>query len=107
MVVPACYLWNSARAHLAYLGGIIVVCVWNGGSYYIEVFSRAYAKQFEGDAAQQRQFQTDLLMGNLADLSGSDTSAARAEVSLTLALTLALNSDSCTGITWAEADAQR
>ena len=50
-IVPACYLWSSRRAHLLYLGAILSVCVWNGASYYIEVFSKAYRKQFETVAA--------------------------------------------------------
>ena len=38
-----------------YLLTVYTVCVWNGASYYIEVFSKAYRKQFEGDAATRRQ----------------------------------------------------
>ncbi|KAL1525889.1 hypothetical protein AB1Y20_020717 [Prymnesium parvum] len=52
VVVP--FLWNSYYTHLAYLILIYTICVWNGGSYYIEVFSKAYRTQFDGDAATRR-----------------------------------------------------
>ena len=45
-------LWNSFYLHLAYLAFIYSICIWNGGSYYIEVFSKAYRTQFEGDAVR-------------------------------------------------------
>jgi len=48
------FLWSSYEAHLLYLFAISISCVWNGASYYIEVFSKAYQKQFEGDAAARR-----------------------------------------------------
>ena len=68
-VVPACYIWSSKDAHLAYLAAILVVCVWNGASYYIEVFSKAYRKQFEDrfddSAAEQSHFQTDVLADSI------------------------------------------
>ena len=60
--------WASFRAHLAYIISILACCVWNGGSYYIEVFSKAYRKQFEGDAVTRRRLQLELLVnGNLPD----------------------------------------
>ena len=46
-ILLACALWGSRRAHLVYLLAIFACCVWNGGSYYIEVFSHAYRRQFE------------------------------------------------------------
>jgi len=50
-LLPVAYLWSSFYLHLTYLICIYIVCVWNGSNYYIEVFSTAYRKQFEGDAA--------------------------------------------------------
>lgn len=43
-LLPATLLWSSFPAHLAYLLAIYTFCVWNGGSYYIEVFSRKCAQ---------------------------------------------------------------
>ena len=44
------------------------VCAAITGSYYIEVFSKAYRKQFEGDAEARRRLQLELLInGNLPD----------------------------------------
>jgi len=61
-------MWGSFRAHLAYMAGILVCNVWNGGSYYIEVFSKAYMKQFQGDAETRRRLQLQLVVeGTLPD----------------------------------------
>ena len=54
----AALVYTSYYGHLAYLLGILACCVWNGASYYIEVFSKAYRKQFEGDT---RALEADLL----------------------------------------------
>ena len=54
-LLPVVWLWHSFALHLAYLLSIYTLCVWNGGSYYIEVFSKAYRTQFEGDIAARRQ----------------------------------------------------
>lgn len=67
-LVPACLLWNSMRAHAVYLISISALCVWNGGSYYIEVFSKAYRKQFEGNQAERREYQIQLLSGLTSDV---------------------------------------
>ena len=67
-LVMAFFLWSSYWGHLAYFLGILACCIWNGGSYYIEVFSKAYRKQFEGDAVTRRRLQLELLVnGNLPD----------------------------------------
>ena len=67
-LLPVVWLWHSFELHLAYLLSIYTLCVWNGGSYYIEVFSKAYRKQFEGDAEARRRLQLELLInGNLPD----------------------------------------
>lgn len=65
-------LWGSFRLHLSYLLGIITCNVWNGGSYYIEVFSKAYAKQFDGvDAEARRRLQLALMVnGDLPQDAG-------------------------------------
>ena len=39
----ACLLYTSFNLHLAYLLAILGCCIWNGGSYYIEVFSQVSA----------------------------------------------------------------
>ncbi|EOD38364.1 hypothetical protein EMIHUDRAFT_55825, partial [Emiliania huxleyi CCMP1516] len=41
-LLPVPLLWSHYWLHLAYLLGIYLACVWNGSSYYIEVFSKAY-----------------------------------------------------------------
>jgi len=74
-VVPACYLWSCPRVHLLYLAAILAICVWNGASYYIEVFSKAYRKQFEGtDGAPPppQQFQPDLVCEEITGADGSN-----------------------------------
>lgn len=50
-LLPVALFWSFFHMHLVYLVCIYLVCVWNGSNYYIEVFSKAYRKQFEGDAA--------------------------------------------------------
>jgi hypothetical protein len=40
-LLPPLVLWESRRAHVAYLCVVYVAAVWNGGEYYIEVFSKA------------------------------------------------------------------
>jgi len=61
-------LSNSYKCHVAYLLSILACCTWNGGSYYIEVFSKAYRKQFDGDAETRRRLQVELMInGNLPD----------------------------------------
>lgn len=52
LLVPL--LWSSFHFHLTYLLVTYSICIWNGGSYYIEVFSKAYRTQFEGDAVTRR-----------------------------------------------------
>lgn len=53
-MLPVTWLWSSFYLHVWYLLIILLVCVWNGASYYIEVFSHAYRKQFEGDSSARR-----------------------------------------------------
>jgi len=75
----AAALWGSYYAHLAYLLAILACCIWNGGSYYIEVFSKAYRRQFEGDAETRRRLTIELLInGNLPD-ADADADEARAD----------------------------
>ena len=40
-LLPVVWLWESFALHLAYLLAIYTYSIWNGGSYYIEVFSKA------------------------------------------------------------------
>ena len=40
-LLPVVWLWESFPLHLAYLLAIYTYSIWNGGSYYIEVFSKA------------------------------------------------------------------
>ena len=40
-LLPATLLWESRHAHMLYLLYLAGNCVWNGGSYYIEVRPRA------------------------------------------------------------------
>ena len=39
-LLPVVWLWESFPLHLAYLLAIYTYSIWNGGSYYIEVFSK-------------------------------------------------------------------
>ena len=49
----------------------------DGGSYYIEVFSKAYRRQFEGDAETRRRLTIELLInGNLPDEPAKADAAA-------------------------------
>lgn len=47
-------LWSSFRCHLAFLVVLLVITTWNGASFYIEVFSKSYQKQFAGDLVTRR-----------------------------------------------------
>lgn len=69
-------LWSSFRAHLAYLLSILACCIWNGGSYYIEVFSKAYRKQFEGDAVTRPDGQAELPEANAEGEGGGGSDVA-------------------------------
>jgi len=78
-ILPATLLWSSRRLHLLYLAAILAVCVWNGAAYYIEVFSKAYRKQFEAcaDAAPPPpSFQADLLCSELTGAAGRHMSSS-------------------------------
>ena len=50
-MVPVVWLWGSFYLHLGFLLLLLVWALWNGANYYIEVFSKAYRKQFEGGAS--------------------------------------------------------
>uniref|UniRef100_A0A7S0LBS8 Glycerophosphocholine acyltransferase 1 n=1 Tax=Coccolithus braarudii TaxID=221442 RepID=A0A7S0LBS8_9EUKA len=54
-LLPVPLFWASFRLHVVVLIGIFAVCIWNGASYYIEVFSTRYRQQFEGDAASRKE----------------------------------------------------
>ncbi|CEG64847.1 hypothetical protein RMATCC62417_01755 [Rhizopus microsporus] len=45
--VPTYYLYQHYWLHTAFLIGMFAVSVWNGASYYIEVFSRRYVHELE------------------------------------------------------------
>jgi hypothetical protein len=82
----ACALWGSRSLHLGYMLSIIACNVWNGGSYYIEVFSKAYSKQFEGvDAEARRRLQMALMVnGDLPEDEESLRSVAEGKTPLSL-----------------------
>ena len=46
-LAPAPLMWRSRRAHEAFLIAMFTTAVYNGASYYIEVFSRRYNDQFK------------------------------------------------------------
>ncbi|ORE12771.1 hypothetical protein BCV71DRAFT_190477 [Rhizopus microsporus] len=45
--VPTYYLYQHYWLHTTFLIGMFAVSVWNGASYYIEVFSRRYVHELE------------------------------------------------------------
>lgn len=54
---PTALLYASHAAHLAYLIGVFVIAVYNGGSFYIEVFAQRYHVLLEqkADAVRLRR----------------------------------------------------
>ena len=46
-LAPAPLMWRSRRAHEAFLIAMFTTAVYNGASYYIEVFSRRYNLKFD------------------------------------------------------------
>ncbi|MES1911048.1 MAG: hypothetical protein MHM6MM_003545 [Cercozoa sp. M6MM] len=46
LIAPVVF-YDFEIAHIVYLIGILLVCIWNGASFYIEVFSRRYMTKFE------------------------------------------------------------
>ena len=45
--IPLCY--RNKTAHTALMCLAFLSCIWNGAEYYIDIFSRRYAKKFEED----------------------------------------------------------
>ena len=45
--IPLCY--RNKTAHTALMLLAFLSCIWNGAEYYIDIFSRRYAKKFEED----------------------------------------------------------
>lgn len=45
--LPIPWLYNSQTRHLYFVIGVFVIAIYNGASFYIEVFSKRYMKQFE------------------------------------------------------------
>ena len=45
--IPLCY--RSKTTHTALMLLAFLSCIWNGAEYYIDIFSRRYAKKFEED----------------------------------------------------------
>jgi len=80
--LPVAVLWSHKALNAIYLLTVYALCVWNGGSYYIEVFSKAYRKQFEGDAATRRALAIESLGAPKRDAKPSDAkpAAERGEV---------------------------
>ena len=64
-------LYASFNLHSAYLLTILCFCVWNGSNYYIEVFSKAYRKQFEGDAAARHAARMEAMEAPQRQSSGA------------------------------------
>ena len=47
-VTPVVFMWRNQRCHLACLLAMYITAIYNGASYYIEVFSRRYNLKFDG-----------------------------------------------------------
>lgn len=45
--LPIPWLYNNQSRHLYFVIFVFVIAIYNGASFYIEVFSKRYAKQFE------------------------------------------------------------
>ena len=85
-IAPTLLYLRYCWLHSLLLVGVFGVCVWNGGSFYIEVFSRRYVAELEKAAAA-------LNIGSVpaspppsasssSSSSGSDSSPARPSPSL-------------------------
>lgn len=52
--IPTKLLFDSEMLHMAFLISCFVASAWNGGTFYIEVFSRKYMQQFNEDRASKQ-----------------------------------------------------
>ncbi|CAO3670946.1 unnamed protein product [Umbelopsis vinacea] len=60
-VLPTVLLYRHFKLHTAFLIIMFAVSVWNGASYYIEVFSRRYILEVERKSAKRPASETELL----------------------------------------------
>ncbi|GAB5593121.1 hypothetical protein Unana1_08021 [Umbelopsis nana] len=60
-VIPTVLLYRHFKLHTAFLIIMFAVSVWNGASYYIEVFSRRYILEVEKKSAKKAASETELL----------------------------------------------
>jgi hypothetical protein len=60
-VLPTVLLYRHFKLHTAFLIVMFAVSVWNGASYYIEVFSRRYILEVERKSAKRPASDTELL----------------------------------------------
>ncbi|KAI8577948.1 hypothetical protein K450DRAFT_249178 [Umbelopsis ramanniana AG] len=60
-VLPTVFLYQHFKLHSAFLIIMFAVSVWNGASYYIEVFSRRYILEVERKSAKKAASESELL----------------------------------------------
>merc|ERR1712070_1268648 len=77
-LLPVKVLFGNFDLHTGVLMFVFVVCIWNGASYYIDVFSTYYARQFNADADPSKQPPPTPDAGATAD--GGHSSPAMAEL---------------------------
>jgi hypothetical protein len=60
-VLPTVFLYQHFKLHSAFLIIMFAASVWNGASYYIEVFSRRYILEVERKSAKKAASESELL----------------------------------------------
>jgi hypothetical protein len=60
-VFPTVFLYRHFKLHSVFLIIMFAASVWNGASYYIEVFSRRYILEVERKSAKKSASETELL----------------------------------------------
>mmetsp|Transcript_11552 Transcript_11552/g.40404 ORF Transcript_11552/g.40404 Transcript_11552/m.40404 type:complete len:481 (-) Transcript_11552:72-1514(-) len=76
-LLPCKLFFESQRAHTIFLLLILVVAVWNGGVYYIEVFSKRYVETLKKlrDEMSQRDKAARAAVKELAEAVGVDSAS--------------------------------
>lgn len=76
-ILPSVLLYRSFALHLAFLSFMVLASAWNGASYYIEVFSRVYAKAWLQEKAEVEQ--TDDAASATSSANGDESMAGRSD----------------------------
>jgi hypothetical protein len=71
-LLPSCFIFDSRDSHTFYIVALFVAAVYNGGSYYIEVFAQRYHVVLE----QKEQLQRNRRQNSATDLKSLNPAAA-------------------------------